>query len=142
MNISQVLILASFVLSITGHYLTLENGIFNLNENTFDYAIRDYDYVLVQFTEPTCRKCIDIDEAYRRAGKLLSELKPPIYFAKVDVTQSKKIIERFKVKGFPSFLFFKRGQQTQYYGGRDSFSDFYNWAYKKVFDSVKSISTD
>ena len=57
--------------------------------------------------------------------------RPPYHLAKVDATEQKQVTERFGIKGFPTLLFFKKGQKNQYTGGRTE-NDIVNWILKKV----------
>jgi len=39
-------------------------------------------------------------------------------------------VKEFKVKKYPSFLFFNRGHPKIYSGSSDTFEDIHNWVYK------------
>ena len=41
----------------------------------------------------------------------MSKLTPAIYLAKIDARINQKAAERFKVRSFPSFVYFQRGIQ-------------------------------
>jgi thioredoxin-like negative regulator of GroEL len=51
--------------------------------------------------------CKKLAPDYSTAAKKLAKNKPKYFLAKVDATQSKKLAERFEVKGFPTILYFK-----------------------------------
>ena len=43
---------------------------------------------------------------------------PPIYTAKLDATANRESTLKYHIRGFPTLLFFREGQETEYEGGR------------------------
>jgi protein disulfide-isomerase A1 len=56
---------------------------------------------------------------------------PPLYVAKVDATEEKKLAERFGVQGFPTLKWFVNGKDQEYTGGRDE-ATIVSWIIKKT----------
>lgn len=50
--------------------------------------------------------CKKLAPEYVKAAATLAEQDPPLYIAKVDATEHKKLAERFGIKGFPTLHFF------------------------------------
>ena len=51
------LLITSLVCLSMSYYLKQDEGVFTLTDENFDYVIRDYDYLLVEFVEPSCLMC-------------------------------------------------------------------------------------
>ena len=43
---------------------------------------------------------------------------PPIYIAKLDATANRESTLKYHIRGFPTLLFFREGQEIEYEGGR------------------------
>ena len=64
-----------------------------------------------------------------------------IFVAEIDCSFAPEPCQRFKIKSFPTFKLFIKGQPIQYIGSGLTFADFHNWAYKKVHGEVKTVTT-
>jgi thiol-disulfide isomerase/thioredoxin len=51
--------------------------------------------------------CKKLAPEYAAAAEELGKRDPPLYLAKVDATEQKKLAERFAIQGFPTLVFFK-----------------------------------
>jgi protein disulfide-isomerase A1 len=56
---------------------------------------------------------------------------PPLYIAKVDATEEKKLGERFGIQGFPTLKWFVNGKDQEYTGGREE-DTIVSWILKKT----------
>ena len=88
-----------------------------LDSTNFKQAIGSHDTLMVEFYAPWCTHCKTLAPEYSHAAKILKYSDPPYYMAKVDATVEKKLAEEYGVKGYPTIIFFKGGQQHKYTGG-------------------------
>ncbi len=116
----------------------IENDITVLTETTFDKALEKYDYLLVMFYAPWCGHCKKFKPELEKAAAVLR--KENLIVAKVDATVEKKLAEKFKVKGYPTVKFFKKGVPMDYKAGRTE-KDVINWVRKKSGPPTKLLKT-
>eukprot|EP00603_Paraphysomonas_imperforata_P007404 CAMPEP_0114429134 /NCGR_PEP_ID=MMETSP0103-20121206/9313_1 /TAXON_ID=37642 ORGANISM="Paraphysomonas imperforata, Strain PA2" /NCGR_SAMPLE_ID=MMETSP0103 /ASSEMBLY_ACC=CAM_ASM_000201 /LENGTH=362 /DNA_ID=CAMNT_0001598429 /DNA_START=244 /DNA_END=1332 /DNA_ORIENTATION=+ len=92
-----------------------EDNVLILTDTNFETALKQYDFLLVEFYAPWCGHCKKLAPEYAAAAADL--LEEDIHLAKVDCTLSKKLHNRYKIEGFPTMHFFKYGKQIAYTGG-------------------------
>jgi protein disulfide-isomerase A1 len=109
----------------------VDEGVIVLTDANFDEELVKYDYLLVEFYAPWCGHCKQLAPEYAKAAQRLAQNDPPYHLAKVDATEQKQVAERFAIRGFPTLIFFKKGQKMEYTGGRTE-NDIVNWILKKV----------
>merc|ERR1719512_78313 len=114
-----------------GASLPEEDGVLVLDEKTFDAAIKDNTFILVEFFAPWCGHCKQFAPEYSAAAKQLKLQSPPIPLAKVDATAEHKLAEEHGVRGYPTIRLFIDGKDQEYTGGRTEQS-IVTWVLKKV----------
>ena len=67
------------------------------------------------FTSPWCTKCSEMDPDFIKAAFELSKLNPPVFLAKIDAPNNRRLTEKYKVKSFPFFFLFLKGKQAPYF---------------------------
>lgn len=58
----------------------------------------------------------------------------------MDATIETQLAEKHKVKGYPTLIFYRKGAQIEYTGGRQA-DDIVNWLNKKTGPPAKDLST-
>mmetsp|Transcript_94171 Transcript_94171/g.203536 ORF Transcript_94171/g.203536 Transcript_94171/m.203536 type:complete len:476 (+) Transcript_94171:35-1462(+) len=115
-----------------------EKGVLVLDDSNFDAAIKEHDYILVEFYAPWCGHCKKLEPEYASAAASLKGTDGKL--AKVDATEAKGLAERFAIKGFPTLKMFKQGEPSEYQGGRSA-ADIVNYVKKASGPAAKTLST-
>merc|ERR1719350_765994 len=112
----------------------IQNGVYVLDNDSFDNMVAKYQAVMVNFHSPTCPHCQAIASEYEKAAKKARKANPEagpeatssVRLAKVDATIETKLAERFKIAGFPTLLVFKDGTLFGEYTGPRTKPDILN----------------
>ncbi|MEM4332402.1 MAG: thioredoxin [Candidatus Micrarchaeia archaeon] len=78
-----------------------------LNSQSFDTAIKDGKFVLVDFWAPWCGPCRAVAPIVEKIAEIYSG-KLKVY--KVNVDEAPELAQRFGIMGIPSLMLFKDGQ--------------------------------
>ena len=140
MKSSIFLFLSLIILStcVEEEEFPLENNITVLTNATFDKALEKYENILVMFYAPWCGHCKKFKPELEKAAAVLR--KENLIVAKVDATVEKDLAQKYKVRGYPTVKFFKKGVATDYTAGRRE-KDVINWMRKKSGDITKVLKT-
>ena len=108
-----------------------DDGVFVITDENFDAELGKGTPLMVNFYAPWCSHCKDMAEDYSLAAEELGNNDPPVLLAKYDTTEYKEVTKRYGIRGFPTILFFYKGEYVEYTGVRES-EDFVNWVKRKL----------
>lgn len=93
-----------------------EDNVIVLTSSNFDQALKVYPKLLVEFYAPWCDHCKQLAPEYSKAAALLKTKKIPL--AKIDGSEFRELVDLYKVKGYPTLIYFLEGNPTDYTGIR------------------------
>ena len=135
-------ILAAFALltTVSAAEYTEEEDVLVLGDNNLEDALKEFEFILVEFYAPWCGHCKKLAPEYAKAAQALKKEGSVARLAKVDATVEKKSGEKYGVKGFPTLKFFIKGEPIAYEGGRTE-KDIVSWIKKKTLPSTSEAAT-
>ena len=107
-----------------------DNKVMILDQKSFDQEFAKHDLLVVEFYAPWCQHCKDFAPEYQKIAKQLVSQNPSISVAKVNGDKNASLMERFKIQGFPTLIFFKNGKEFRYEGALNK-KNFLKWLNKK-----------
>jgi len=114
------------------------NNVIVMTTGMFDKHLADNKHTLVEFYAPWCGHCKKLEPEYEKAAGTLKEIGVPL--GKVDATEEKDLSTKYKVKGFPTMIWFEDGKEMEYDGGRTSES-IIEWVSSMTGPAVTETST-
>ena len=135
MKLHIVIFLPFFFYSISTDKFPFEEDVIILTDSTYENAIDFYDNLMIYFYVPWCRHCQAFEPEYQKAAAVLK--KENIYLAKIDSSTDKKAAQKYKVSGYPTILFFLKGDPIEFTGRTQR--EVINWARKKAGSVIQNI---
>ncbi|KAL9833473.1 protein disulfide-isomerase [Geothlypis trichas] len=119
-----------------------EDGVLVLRANSFEQALAEHRYLLVEFYAPWCGHCKALAPEYAKAAAKLKAEGSEIRLAKVDATEESELAQQFGVRGYPTIKFFKNGDKAapkEYTAGREA-DDIVSWLRKRTGPAAASLA--
>ena len=94
------------------------SNVVDLTSDDFDETISANEFVMVEFYAPWCGHCKKLAPDYEKLADQLKEEGSPAVIAKIDATEHAGPASTYGVRGYPTLIFFKNGNQIKYEGDR------------------------
>ncbi|KAM3141705.1 hypothetical protein pb186bvf_006310 [Paramecium bursaria] len=126
---------------ILGVKFTYDGDVLVLNDGNVNAAIKQYDFILLEFYAQWCGHCKEFAPQYQALAQRVKEIKINLQVAKLDAGGNEKQAQnRYKVTSFPTIMMLIKGFPVPYLGDR-SFNSLIDFIGVTMNERTKHIST-
>ena len=118
-----------------------EDGVIILNDDNYQEAIKRYQPLLIKFYAPWCGHCQLMAPHFARAAQTLKNDITPTYLAKIDSTIYTNAAKFYDIQGFPSFKYFKNGDEFEYDSSQRADDEIIAWVRKKSGPLIETLTS-
>jgi len=136
MKFAFVLLALAFAGAVLAFDGEVENGVYVLTPDNFDSFIAAEDFTLVEFYAPWCGHCKKLAPEYEAAASALD-----VKLAKVDASEHQSLGQQFGVTGFPTLVWFTKGEASPYAGGRTT-DTIVSWVSKATTTEIPASTAE
>ena len=138
MNLYILIILSFIIKIICIENFPFDNETITLTDSSIEKAINQFENLMIYFYAPWCGHCKIFEPEYQKASKILK--KENIYLAKIDSSNNNLSAQKYKINGFPTILFFKKGVPFEFEGARSS-KELINWGRKRAGIPIQLLNS-
>lgn len=109
-----------------------------LTDSSFDEALQKYEYILVKFYAPWCGHCKRLAPEFAKAADTLKEKGSKTALGNLDATVEKTTAGKFSIRGYPTLILFKNGQELERYSGARTADAIATYMMEKSGEVVKA----
>ena len=109
-----------------------------LTDATFDSTLAANEFVLVKFYAPWCGHCKRLAPEYAKAADALKEKSSKAVIANLDATVEKAAAGKFGIRGYPTVILFKNGQEVEKYSGARTADAIVTYMLEKTGEATKA----
>lgn len=118
LSLAILLCLGLFIAPSNSYAIDEDSGSLSLTELDFHNALKENDYLLVNFHALWCRYSKKLKPEWKKLAETLKTENSQIKLAKVEAYDEKKLAEEYGVEGYPTIKMFIKGQPHDYHGHR------------------------
>jgi len=136
-SLLNIIILYSILIPYSLSYQE-DEGVLVLTDSNLKSAIKEFDYILVEFYAPWCGHCKSLAPEYSAAAKELKAQDSEIRLAKIDGTENRSSTGTYQVNGYPTLYYFVKGVPIKYGGSRKK-DGIIEWVKKRRSPASKEL---
>lgn len=135
-----LLIISSLLLSLNSNEVTIEkeDGVLVLTDENYDFAIKKYPFMMIDYYAPWCGHCKKLAPEYSKAAEILKN--GPAKLAKVDCTKNKQIAQKLSIRSYPTIIFNSKQERIKYSGKRTA-KDISDWIKEQISHNSKELKS-
>lgn len=135
-----LLIISNLLFSFNSNGVTIEkeDGVLVLTDENYDYALKKYPNMMIDYYAPWCGHCKKLAPEYSKAAEILKN--SPAKLAKVDCTKNRQIAQKLNIRSYPTIMFNSKQERIKYSGKRTA-KDISDWIKEQISHNSKELKS-